>query len=94
MALSAELKALKARKFLRDKRDGSLYGYTELLAKRPEVEEIMGDEAYPEKFMTKAQKERTAQVDLATDEEVVEEAATPKKKGTGLKVSATGGKKK
>jgi len=79
-------------RWLRHKLDGTIYNYNDVLCKNPAVEEVPEELAFPEKFIPKAQVGRKAKVDLATDEKIV--AATEAKKGTGLTVSAPGGKKK
>tara|TARA_R100000781_G_scaffold12252_2_gene10922 strand:+ start:295 stop:672 length:378 start_codon:yes stop_codon:yes gene_type:complete len=68
-------------RWLRHKKDGTIYGWTKILASNPAVEEVTEEVAFPEKFIPKKQKARKAKLDLATDETSVEEATTaPKKK--------------
>lgn len=61
-------------RYLRNKRDGFIYDYTELLAENPMVEEVTEEEAFPEKFVPKAQKGRKTGLKLETP---VEDIPTP-----------------
>ena len=79
-------------RWLRHKVDGTIYNYNETLCNNPAVEEVSEEVAFPEKFIPKKQDGRKATVDLSTDEVAVSKAQP--KKGTGLKVSATGGNTK
>tara|TARA_R110000823_G_scaffold295721_2_gene415471 strand:- start:354 stop:617 length:264 start_codon:yes stop_codon:yes gene_type:complete len=79
-------------RWLRHKLDGTIYNYNDTLCNNPAVEEVSEEVAFPEKFIPAKQVGRKATVDLSTDEKTVETAKP--KKGTGLKVSATGGKKR
>lgn len=79
-------------RWLRHKKDGTIYNYNDVLAKNPAVEEVPEEIAFPEKHIPVKQQGRKAKVDLSTDEGVVEESKP--KKGTGMKISATGGRKK
>jgi hypothetical protein len=79
-------------RWLRHKKDGTIYNYNDVLSKNPAVEEVPEELAFPEKFIPAKQVGRKAKVDLSTNEVVVEKAKP--KKGTGMKISATGGKKK
>ena len=76
-------------RWLRHKLDGTIYNYNDTLCKNPAVEEVSEEIAFPEKFIPAKQVGRKATVDLSTDEVVI--SKTEPKKGTGLKVSATGG---
>jgi hypothetical protein len=68
-------------RWLRNKRDGTIYGWTQVLASNPLVEEVTEEVAFPEKFIPKTQKARASDLKLTTDEASVEEAvAAPKKK--------------
>jgi hypothetical protein len=68
-------------RWLRNKRDGTIYGWTQVLASNPLVEEVTEEVAFPEKFIPKTQKTRASDLKLTTDEASVEEAvAAPKKK--------------
>jgi hypothetical protein len=58
-------------RYLRNKRDGFIYDYTELLAENPMVEEVTEEEAFPENFVPKAQKGRKTGLKLDTPEEVI-----------------------
>ena len=61
-------------RYLRNKRDGFIYDYTDLLAENPMVEEVTEEEAFPEKFVPKKQKGRKTGLVLET-EEIPEEPA-------------------
>lgn len=61
-------------RYLRNKKDGFIYDYTELLAENPMVEEVTEEEAFPEKFVPKKQKGRKTGLVLET-EEIPEEPA-------------------
>ncbi len=61
-------------RFLRNKNDGFIYDYTELLAENPLVEEVTEEEAFPEKFIPKKQKGRKSDLDLTTPDEAIPEA--------------------
>jgi hypothetical protein len=79
-------------RWLRHKTDGTIYNYNEVLCKNPAVEEVSEELAFPEKHIPKKQQGRKVKVDLSTDEGAIKKAKP--KKGTGLKISATGGNKK
>ena len=40
------------RRYLRNKVDGTIYGWDEYLAKNPKCEEVSEEEAFPERFIT------------------------------------------
>lgn len=61
-------------RYLRNKRDGFIYDYTELLAENPAVEEVSEEEAFPEKFIPKKQTGRKSGLKLETP---AEEIPTP-----------------
>lgn len=65
-------------RYLRGKKDGFIYDYTELLAENPMVEEVTEEEAFPEKFIPKKQTGRKSGLKLETpaDEIPTEPAAT------------------
>jgi hypothetical protein len=67
-------------RWLRHVDDGQIFHYTDTLAKNPKVEEVTEKEAFPERFMTKKQKNRKSELDLSTDPKKVEKAKKPKKK--------------
>ena len=68
-------------RWLRHKKDGTIYGWTKVLAGNPAVEEVPEELAFPERFIPKAQKKRQAKLDLTTDEGSIDTAeAAPKKK--------------
>jgi len=58
-------------RYLRNTRDGFIYDYTELLAENPMVEEVSEEEAFPEKFIPKAQKGRKTGLKLETPTEEI-----------------------
>jgi hypothetical protein len=79
-------------RWLRHKLDGTIYPHSDILSRNPAVEEVPEELAFPERFIPAKQQGRKAEVNLSTDEVEIEDAKPAK--GTGLKVSATGGKKK
>tara|TARA_R110000787_G_scaffold108279_2_gene216667 strand:- start:574 stop:843 length:270 start_codon:yes stop_codon:yes gene_type:complete len=81
-------------RWLKHKTNGTIYGYSDILAANPAVEEVPEELAFPEKFIPEKQKGRESKIDLSTETEVVDSVKIKEKKSTGLKVSATGGKKK
>ena len=74
-------------RWLRNKKDGTIYGWTAVLANNPLVEEVTEEIAFPEKFIPKEQKARVSNLKLATDEDSVEEAVAAPKKKTKAKVA-------
>lgn len=65
-------------RFLRHKGNGTIYGYTAVMAGNPAVEEVTEEQAFPERFIPSFHKGET-KVDILTDDAVVE-AVTPKKR--------------
>lgn len=59
-----------AGKWLRNIVDGTIYGWNEILAENPKIEEVTEEQAFPEKFMTKEQKTRKPKISLKTKEVV------------------------
>ena len=55
-------------KWLRNIKDGEIYGWNAILAERPLTEEVTEEEAFPEKHIPKKQRGRPAKVDLKTEE--------------------------
>lgn len=55
-----------AGRWLRNKKDGEIYGWNQILADNPLTEEVTEEQAFPEKFMTKEQKGRKPKVNLET----------------------------
>jgi hypothetical protein len=55
-----------AGRWLRNKKDGEIYGWNQILADNPLTEEVTEEQAFPEKFMTKEQKSRKPKVNLET----------------------------
>jgi hypothetical protein len=80
-------------RWLRHKKDGTIYNYNDILVKNPAVEEVPEEIAFPEKHIPKKQQGRKAKLDLSTNIEVVDKAI-PKEATTGHTVKSTGGKKK
>ena len=57
--------------YLRNKNDGFIYEWNEILAKNALCEEVTEEEAYPERFMTPAvekAKRRMKRLELSTDD--------------------------
>jgi hypothetical protein len=54
-------------RYLKDK-TGFIYEWNEILAENPDCTEITEQEAYPEKFVPKAQKNRKSGLALATND--------------------------
>jgi hypothetical protein len=79
-------------RWLRHKKDGTIYNYNDILVNNPAVEEVSGEIAFPEKYIPAKQKDREAKLNLSTEIGVVDKAQP--RKGTGHTVRATGGKKK
>ena len=65
------------RRWLRNIVDGEIYGWNEILAENPRTEEVTEEEAFPDKFITKEQKERVKAVDLETEEITAPKGETP-----------------
>lgn len=65
-------------RWLRHKKNGTIYPWNPHLAPNPAVEEVPGELAFPERFQPVTQKGRKAEVDLGTSEEAVEKAEEPK----------------
>lgn len=61
-------------RYLRNKKDGFIYDWHPILAENPLCEEVTEEEAYPERFVPKAQKGRKSKLALET-EDVPEEPA-------------------
>ena len=55
-------------KWLRNIKDGEIYGSNAILAESPLTEEVTEEEAFPEKHIPKKQRGRPAKVDLKTEE--------------------------
>jgi hypothetical protein len=55
-------------RYLRNRRDGTIYEWDAILAENPLCEEITEQEAYPEKFIPPAQKTRKSKLKLETEE--------------------------
>ena len=55
-------------RWLRNIKDGEIYGWNAILAENPLTEEVTEEEAFPEKNIPKKQRGRPAKVDLKTEE--------------------------
>ena len=53
-------------RWLRNIKDGEIYGWNEILAENPLTEEVTEEQAFPEKFIKKKQKGRKTKVNLKT----------------------------
>lgn len=53
-------------RYLRNKADGFIFEWGEILAQNPDVEEVTEEEAFPERFIPAAAKGRKARVSLET----------------------------
>ena len=58
--------AVDNKRWLRNKKDGEIYGWNEIIAENPNVEEVTEEEAFPEKFVPKAQKKTRPKLNLKT----------------------------
>jgi hypothetical protein len=55
-------------RYLRHRRDGTIYDWDEILAENIMCEEVTEEEAFPEKFVPVAQKTRKSKLKLDTEE--------------------------
>lgn len=55
-------------RYLRNKQDGFIYDWNEILAANPLCEEVTEEEAYPERFIPAKQKGRKTTIALETKE--------------------------
>jgi hypothetical protein len=74
-------------RYLRNKRDGFIYDWNPILAENAVCEEVTEEEAFPERFIPKAQKGRKSKIDLST-EDIPEEPAV---ENTELNLEASRG---
>tara|TARA_B100001057_G_scaffold224754_1_gene225048 strand:+ start:1787 stop:2116 length:330 start_codon:yes stop_codon:yes gene_type:complete len=58
----------ETRRWLRNIKDGEIYGWNEILAENPLTEEVTEEQAFPEKHMPKKQKGRPPKVNVETAE--------------------------
>ena len=58
--------AVDNKRWLRNKKDGEIYGWNEIIAENPNVEEVTEEEAFPEKFVPKSHKKRRPKLSLKT----------------------------
>ena len=56
-----------AERYLRNRRDGTIYHWNEILAENILCEEVTEEEAFPEKFIPKKQKGRKTGLTLETE---------------------------
>jgi len=61
-------------RWLRNIKNGTIYGWCELLDANPATEEVSEEVAFPDKFLPEAQKGRKSAVNLDEGEDVVVEA--------------------
>ena len=54
--------------YLRNKKDGTIYGMNEILAKHPLCEPVTEEEAFPERFMPARKSKVSRQLELFTDD--------------------------
>lgn len=80
-------------RFLRHKKDGTIYNYNDVLCNNPAVEEVSEEIAFPEKHIPAAQQNRMPKLDLSTDGETVKKTAKPKTKKAALAADASKGLK-
>ena len=64
-------------RWLRNIEDGTIYGWSEILAENPKCEEVTEEQAFPERFKPKKQASRKAKLNLTTEETPVEPDTTP-----------------
>ena len=60
-----------ADRWLKNIVDGEIYRWKEILAENPRTKEVTEEEAFPEKFIPKAQKGRKPELDLSTEEDPI-----------------------
>lgn len=60
-----------ADRWLKNIVDGEIYRWNEILAENPRTKEVTEEEAFPEKFIPKAQKGRKPELDLSTEEDPI-----------------------
>ena len=75
-------------RFLRNKRDGFIYDWNEILSENSLCEEVTEEEAFPERFIPQTQNGRKAKLDLSTgnipEEPVVENVELNAEASRGL----------
>tara|TARA_Y100000401_G_scaffold26513_1_gene18847 strand:+ start:8790 stop:9038 length:249 start_codon:yes stop_codon:yes gene_type:complete len=62
-------------RWLKNIKDGEIYGWNEILAANPLTKEVTEEEAFPQKFIPKKEKGRKTKIDLSVDEFKTKEAA-------------------
>ena len=60
-----------ADRWLKNIVDGEIYRWNDILAENPRTKEVTEEEAFPEKFIPKAQKGRKPELDLSTEEDPI-----------------------
>lgn len=55
-------------RYLRNKKDGFIYEWNEILAENPLCEEVTEEQAFPERFVPKKQKGRKSGLALETED--------------------------
>ena len=78
-------------RWLKHADDGQIFQHTDNLAKHIKMEEVTEEEAFPERFLTSKQIDRTSELDLSTDPKVVEKAKPKKKTKPALAADASKG---
>ena len=84
-----------AGRWLRNKVDGTIYGWDPILANHPKCEEVSEEVAFPEKFVkpetvkkvTKARRKRGAALDLSTLDVSEDEGKGTENKALGAEAS-------
>lgn len=66
-----------ANRWLKNKKDGTIYEWNAILADNPLCEEITEEQAFPERFVPKAQRGRKAKIKLDTKDVPQEPDNTP-----------------
>lgn len=54
-------------RYLRHRGDGFIYGWSDILAQNPRLEEVTEQEAFPERFIPDGMRDRPAAVTLKTE---------------------------
>ena len=62
-------------RWLKNIKDGEIYGWNEILAANPLTKEVTEEEAFPQKFIPKKEKGRKTKIDLSVDEFKTKEVA-------------------
>ena len=62
-------------RWLKNIKDGEIYGWNEILAANPLTKEVTEEEAFPQKFIPKKEKGRKTKIDLSVNEFKTKETA-------------------